>query len=162
MEAGPRHRPLPLGVTRLRDKPTQLALRRLSARLLRNHGVFIRKPCPSLGSALVLVAQHGNLWDHPHGKDFLPADVCDTSSVYHHRTQDNVCIVCLPLFVSQKFSMQIKGIYVIIQNYQIFFAKSLDLRSIFKLVKGFLANVLIIITLVALLHFSPKLLKICY
>ena len=29
---------------------------------------------------------------------------CDTSGVYHYRTQDNVCIVCLALFVSVRIT----------------------------------------------------------
>jgi hypothetical protein len=77
---------LPIDVTRLRDKPTQPTLHCLSARLLCNHGIFLGKSCPSLGPALALAARRSNLWDLPHGKDFLPADVCDTSGVYHHRT----------------------------------------------------------------------------
>ena len=50
------------------------------------------------------------------------------------------------------------GISIIIENYKPLFAKVLDLGSNFNLVKGFLANVSVIITLVALLKFSPKLL----
>ena len=38
------------------------------------------------------------------------------------------------------------------------FAKEFDLGSNFDLVKGFLTNVLVIITLETLLHFSPKVL----
>ena len=82
---------------------------------------------------------------------------CDTSGVYHHRTQDNVCIVCLPLFVSQKFSMQIKGIFVIIQNYQPLFAKSFNLGTNFKIFEGFSCKMQVIMILAALLHLSPKL-----
>jgi len=44
------------------------------------------------------------------------------------------------------------------KNYKSLFAKSFDLGSNFNFVKGFIANVLVIISLVALLHFSPKLL----
>jgi len=71
MEAGPSHRPLPFDVTRLRDKPTLPALHRLSARLLRNHGVFTGKSCPSLSPALAPAARCSNPWDYPRGKDFL-------------------------------------------------------------------------------------------
>ena len=71
MEAGPSHRPLTPDVTRLRDKPTQPALRCLSAWLLRNHGIFTGKPRPSLGPVLAPAMQCSNPWDHPHGKDFL-------------------------------------------------------------------------------------------
>ena len=49
----------------------------------------------------------------------------------------------------------IRGILVIMKNYKSLFAKSFDLGSNFNFMKGFLANVLVIITLVALLHFSP-------
>jgi hypothetical protein len=42
------------------------------------------------------------------------------------------------------------------KNYKPLVAKSYDLGSIFNFVKGFLANVLIIIILIALLQFSPK------
>jgi hypothetical protein len=44
------------------------------------------------------------------------------------------------------------------KNYKSLFPKELDLGSNFNFMKGFLANVLVIITLAALLHFSPKLL----
>ena len=52
--------------------------------------------------------------------------------------------------------MQIKGIYVIIQNYKPLFAKKINIGSIFKFMKGFLANMLVIITLAALMQISPK------
>ena len=41
-------------------------------------------------------------------------------------------------------------------------AKSFGLGSNFNFVKGFIANVLVIIILAALLHFSPKFVVICY
>jgi len=49
-----------------------------------------------------------------------------------------------------------RGILVIMKNCKSLSAKSFDLGSIFNFVKGFLANVLIIIILIALLQFSPK------
>ena len=60
--------------------------------------------------------------------------------------------------IVKKFQCKIRGILVIIKNYKSLFAKSFDLGSNFNFVKGFYANVIVIITLVALLHFSPKLL----
>ena len=68
----------------------------------------------------------------------------------------NFCLIV------KNVTVQSKGILVIMKNYKSLFAKSFDLGSIFNFVKGFLANVLLIIILVALLHFSPKVLKICY
>ena len=50
---------------------------------------------------------------------------------------------------------KIRGILVIMKNYKSLFAKSFDLGSNFNFVKGFLANMLVIITLAALFHFSP-------
>ena len=44
------------------------------------------------------------------------------------------------------------------ENYEFLFVKVFDFGSKFNFVKGFLENVLVIITLAALLHFSPKLL----
>jgi len=44
------------------------------------------------------------------------------------------------------------------KNYWSLFAKEFDLGSNFNFVKGFLTNVLVIITLAALGQFSPKLL----
>ena len=44
------------------------------------------------------------------------------------------------------------------KNYKSLFAKEFDLESNFNFVKGFLANMLVIITLAALLDFSSKLL----
>ena len=63
-----------------------------------------------------------------------------------------------PYLIVKNFQYQIKGIFVIMKNYKSLFAKSFDLGSNFNFVKGFLANTLVIITLAALLHFSPKLL----
>ena len=59
------------------------------------------------------------------------------------------------------FLCKIRGIFVIMENYKSRFAKVFDLESKFNIVKGFLANVLVIITLAALLHFSPKFVAIC-
>ena len=42
------------------------------------------------------------------------------------------------------------------KNYKSLFAKEFDLGSNFNFVKGFFANVLVIISLAALLQFSPK------
>ena len=46
------------------------------------------------------------------------------------------------------------------KNYQPLFAKEFDLGSNFNFMKGFFANVLVIITLAALLQFSPKIVVI--
>ena len=54
--------------------------------------------------------------------------------------------------------MQISGIFVIMENYESLFAKEFGSGSNFNFVKGFLANVLVIITLAALVQFNPKLL----
>ena len=42
------------------------------------------------------------------------------------------------------------------KNYKSLFAKSFDIGSNFNFVKGFVANVLVLITLVALLNFATK------
>ena len=55
----------------------------------------------------------------------------------------------------KNFLCKIRGIFVIMKTYESLFAKVFDLESKFNIVKGFLANVLVIITLAALLHFSP-------
>ena len=60
--------------------------------------------------------------------------------------------------IDKNFQCKIKGILVIMKNYKSLFAKSFDIGSNFNFVKGFVANVLVLITLVALLHFSPKVL----
>ena len=70
--------------------------------------------------------------------------------------------VNLSLCDSQKISMHSKGIYVIIQKLLALFAKSFNIGSIFKFMKGFLANILAIITLAALLQISPKFIEFCY
>jgi hypothetical protein len=54
------------------------------------------------------------------------------------------------------------GILVILKNYKSLCAKSFDLGSDFRFIKGFLANVLVINILVVLLNFSPKMLKFYY
>jgi hypothetical protein len=46
--------------------------------------------------------------------------------------------------------------------YKSLFARVFDLGSKFNFVKGFLAIVLVIIILAALLQFSPKFVEICY
>ena len=69
-----------------------------------------------------------------------------------------MCELCVYSYLKIKnFQCKIRGILVIMKNYQSLFAKEFGLGSNFNFVKGFLANVLVIITLVALLHFSPKL-----
>jgi len=65
-----------------------------------------------------------------------------------------LCYSCLT--VKKKFSAKVGGILVIMKNYKSLFAKSFDLGRNFNFMEGFIANVLVIITLVALLHFSPK------
>ena len=67
----------------------------------------------------------------------------------------NIVYSCL---IAKNFQCKIRGILVIMKNYKSLFAKSLDLGSNFNYVNGFLANVLVIITLVAFLKFSPILL----
>ena len=67
-------------------------------------------------------------------------------------------MMCEFLFDSLNFAVQSRGILVIMKNHKSLFAKKIDLGSIFNFVKGFLTNVLIIIILVALLQFSPKIL----
>ena len=46
---------------------------------------------------------------------------------------------------AKKFQCKIRGIFVIMKNYQSLFAKEFDLGSNFNFVKGFLANMLVII-----------------
>ena len=70
--------------------------------------------------------------------------------------------LCLCLYESLNFQYKTKGIFVIMENYKSLVAKSFGLGSNFNFVKGFLANVLVIIILAALLHFSPKFVVICY
>ena len=70
-----------------------------------------------------------------------------------------MCECCVySCLVVKKDSVKIRGILVIMKNYKSLFAKEFDLGSNFDLVKGFLTNVLVIITLETLLHFSPKIL----
>ena len=70
-----------------------------------------------------------------------------------------MCEFCTsPCLIVKKIQCKIKGIFVIMENYKSLFAKVFDLESKFNFVKGFLANVLVIITLAALLQFSPLLL----
>ena len=57
--------------------------------------------------------------------------------------------------IVKNLQYKIRGILVIMKNYKSLFAKSFDLGSNFNFVKGFLANMLVIITLAALFHFSP-------
>ena len=61
-----------------------------------------------------------------------------------------------PCLKIKKFQCKIRDIFVIMKNYKSLFAKEFDLGSKFNFVKGFLASVLVIITLAALLLFSPK------
>ena len=70
--------------------------------------------------------------------------------------------LCLFLCESLNVQYKIRGISVIMEIYKSLFAKVFNLRSKFNFVKGFLANVLVIITLAALVQFNPKLLRICY
>ena len=74
-----------------------------------------------------------------------------------------MCECCVySCLIAKIFQCKIRGILVIMKNYKSLFAKNFDLGSNFNFVKGFLTNVLVIITLAALLQFSPKLLRICY
>ena len=57
--------------------------------------------------------------------------------------------------IVKNLQYKIRGILVIMKNYKSLFAKSFDLGSNFNFVKGFLINMLVIITLAALFHFSP-------
>ena len=61
----------------------------------------------------------------------------------------NVVYSCL---IAKNFQCKIRGILVIMKNYKSLFAKSFDLGCNFNFVKVFLANVLVIITLAALLN----------
>ena len=63
-----------------------------------------------------------------------------------------------PCLIVKNFQCKIRGIFVIMKNYQSLFAKEFDLGGNLNFMKGFLVNVLVIITLAALLQFSPKLL----
>ena len=71
-------------------------------------------------------------------------------------------MICLFLLVVGNFAVQSKGILVILKNNKSFCAKGSDLGSDFNFVKGLLANILLIIILVAILHFSQKYRNICY
>jgi hypothetical protein len=69
-----------------------------------------------------------------------------------------MCAFCVYLYlIVKKFSVQSRGIFVIMKNFQPLYAKSFDLESNFNWVKGSLANMQVIMILAALLHFSPKL-----
>ena len=65
-------------------------------------------------------------------------------------------MICLFLLVVGNLAVQSKGILVILKNYKSFCAKGTEIGSDFNFVKGLLANILLIIILVAILHFSPK------
>ena len=68
-----------------------------------------------------------------------------------------MCEFCVsPCLIVKNFQCKIKGIFVIMENYKSLFIKVFNLGRKFNYVKGFLANVLVIITLIGLLHFSPK------
>ena len=74
-----------------------------------------------------------------------------------------MCECCVySCLIAKNFQCKISGILVIMKTYESLFAKVFDLGSKFNFVKGVLANVLVIITLEALLHFSPKFVVICY
>jgi len=60
------------------------------------------------------------------------------------------------LLIAKNLQCKVRGIFVILENYKPLLAKSFDLKSIFNFIMGLIANMLKIITLVALLHFSPK------
>ena len=60
--------------------------------------------------------------------------------------------------ITKNLQYKIRGILVIMKNYKSPFAKSFDSGSNLKFMKGFLANVLVIITLAALLQISTFLL----
>ena len=87
---------------------------------------------------------------------------CDTSGVQllEHRIMCELCVY--PCLIVENIQCKFRGIIVIMKNYQPLFAKSFDLGSNFNFLKGFLANMLVIITLAALLIFSPKFVVICY
>ena len=69
-----------------------------------------------------------------------------------------MCEFCAyPCLKIKKFQCKIRGISVFMENFESLFAKVFDLWSKFNFVKGFLANVLVIITLAALVQFNPKL-----
>ena len=73
------------------------------------------------------------------------------------------CELCVyPCLIVKIFQCKIRGIIVIMKNYKSLFAKNFDLESNFKIMKGFLTNVFVIITLTALLLFSPKFVVIFY
>ena len=58
-----------------------------------------------------------------------------------------MCELCAyPYLKVKNFQCKIKGILVIMENYESLFAKVFELGSKFNFVKGFLANVLVIIT----------------
>ena len=60
--------------------------------------------------------------------------------------------------IAKNFQCKIRGIFVIMKIYMSLFAKEFYLGCNFNFVKGFLANVLVIITLDTLLQFGPLLL----
>jgi hypothetical protein len=60
------------------------------------------------------------------------------------------------------FQCKIKGIFVIMEKLQAPFCKSFGLGSNSKFVKDFLARVLAIIALAALLQVSPEFVVFCY
>ena len=62
----------------------------------------------------------------------------------------------------KNFLCKIRGIFVIMENYKPLFAKAFNLERKFNFVKGFLAIVLVIITLAALLPIRPKFVVIFY
>ena len=73
-----------------------------------------------------------------------------------------MCNLCLFLCESLNVQYKIRGISVIMEIYKSLFARVFDLGSKFNFVNGFLAIVLVIIILAALLQFSPKFFEICY
>ena len=78
------------------------------------------------------------------------------SIILEHRVMCEFCVS--PCLIVKNFQCKTRGIFVIMKNHQPLFAKEFGLGSNFNFVKGFLANVLVIITLAALLQLSLKLL----
>ena len=88
---------------------------------------------------------------------------CDTSSV---QLLNQSCICKLGVYscvISENIQYKSKGILVLMKKLQVLPCKKVLTQEVFfHFVMGFLANVLLIVILVALLHFSPKMLKNCY
>jgi len=66
------------------------------------------------------------------------------SIILEHRVMCEFCVS--PCLIVKNFQCKIKGIFVIMENYKSLFIKVFNLGRKFNYVKGFLANVLVIIT----------------